>query len=225
MCARYGYTQPKKLKARYDLENELEDLRNARYNVAPGSIMPVITRNSPNKGEWMKWGLIPFWSKNPKLAFSTINARAETVATSPTFRKPFKRQRCLIPATHFFEWKKVDEKTKIPHLFKMANDDIFSFAGLYDIWKDAEEKEIKTYTIITTTPNDLLEPIHNRMPVILSKEEEDVWLDIDSDEKTLKELLDPYEPDYMTEYEVSRDVNSSRNEDASLIKPLEPINA
>ncbi len=173
MCGRYGFVPPKDFKDRFELENELVDLR-ARYNVAPGSIMPIITRNSPNRVELMKWGLIPFWSKDPKIAYSTINARSETVETSPAFRKPFKSQRCLIPASFFYEWKRIDKKTKIPYLFKLANDEVFSFAGLYDIWKDAEEKEFKTYTIITTTPNKLMESVHNRIPVLLSKEDEDV---------------------------------------------------
>lgn len=221
MCARYGFTKPKELKSRYNLENELEDLANARYNVAPGSFMPIITRNSPNKVELMKWGLIPFWAKDTMLAFSTINARAETVATSSVFRKPFKSQRCLIPVTHYFEWFTLDKKTKIPHLFKTADGDIFSFAGLFDIWKDGEGKELKTYTIITTSPNSISKPIHNRMPVILDKQEEDIWLNKDSDEKTLINLLDPFESDYMEEFEVSREVNNSRNENPSLVEPFQ----
>ncbi|MEX0616626.1 MAG: SOS response-associated peptidase [Candidatus Woykebacteria bacterium] len=219
MCGRYGFVPPANFKDRFELENELDDLR-ARYNVAPGSIMPIVTRNSPNKVGLMKWGLIPFWSKDPKIAYSTINARSETVETSPAFRKPFKSQRCLVPVSFFYEWKRIDKKTKTPYLFKLANDNVFSFAGLYDIWKDAEEKEFKTYTIITTTPNKLMEPVHNRMPVILSKEDEEVWLNIETDVKTLHSLLDPYEENYMTDYIVSSDVNRPINDTPQLINPV-----
>jgi len=220
MCGRYTFSKPGKLKARYQLKLDYE--MSPEYNVPPSAIMPVIIESDGiKKAVGMKWGLVPRWSKTPTVKFNTINARAETLATSSVYKMPFQRQRCLIPADGFYEWKKeADEKHKTPYFFHLKNDEIFSFAGLYDIWKDVEGKAFPTYTIITTTPNTLMEDVHNRMPVILEKESEEDWLNPDIVEpERLQQFLLPFPDTSMERYPVSEMVNSPRNNTAELLTP------
>jgi putative SOS response-associated peptidase YedK len=126
----------------------------------------------------MRWGLIPFWSKDGKMAFNTINAKAETITTSPAYREAMKRRSCLVQADWFYEWKKLDAKTKRTYAIDMKDAELFAFAGLWDSWKDKETgKSLETYTVITTDPNELMEPIHNRMPVILHRQDYGRWLE------------------------------------------------
>lgn len=226
MCGRYLLAEkPERIYKRYNIskENIAKQLKlDPMYNIAPGAITPVITRNSPNKLELMKWGLIPHWAKDPKIGYKMINARAETIADKPSFRGPFKKHRCLVPASGFYEWKKLEnEKTKIPYLIKNKSDELLSFAGLYDVWRDAENKEFKTFTIITTAPNELMSPIHNRMPVLLEKEEEKAWLDSETIPEDLLKLLDPYPSALLEAYTVSQDVNNPRNQGVELLKMFE----
>jgi putative SOS response-associated peptidase YedK len=168
MCGRYGFSvkNAKDVYERFDTVNELSDYK-PRWNIAPGEQNPVITRHSPNQISRMVWGLIPYWAKNTKFHFTTINARVEGIASKPAFRKPFKSQRCLVPATGFFEWDK-SVKPRQPYYFKLKQQDLFAFAGLYDIWRDPKTgAEIQSYTIITTEANGVVGKIHQRMPVIL----------------------------------------------------------
>lgn len=219
MCGRYGFIPGSKdqFKRRFNVESVDFDLK-PRYNVTPGQTMPVITRKSPNKAEEMKWGLVPFWAKDPKIGYQMINARAETVVTKPSFRRSFAKQRCLIPASGFYEWKKLDG-TKQPYNIKLKHDQLFSFAGLYDIWKDAEGKELKTYTIITSEPNEVLAPIHNRMPVILTEADEEVWLNLNTSTNQLTTLLKPHNDTTMEAYPVSTKVNNPENDSPQVIIP------
>jgi putative SOS response-associated peptidase YedK len=181
---------------------------------------PVVTRTSPDTAKLMKWGLVPFWAKDPRIGYKMINARAETVATAPSFRKPFHSSRCLIPASFFFEWDK-SEKPSQPYAIQLNDHSTFAFAGLFDTWKDAEGKEFQSFTIITTTPNSPVERIHNRMPVILHKEDEDLWLDHETGEtQTLLQLLKPYPADEMEMCRASTAVNSPRNDSSNLLQPL-----
>lgn len=219
MCGRYAFIPGKGFYTRFSIQNRLEQLE-AAYNIAPSMRLPVITRNSPNKVSLMKWGLIPSWTKEPRTKFSTINARAETITESPVYRGAYKDRRCLVPASGFYEWKTTPEG-KLPYFIHLKSQDVFSFAGLYDIWKDAEGEELYTYTIITTTPNALMEPIHNRMPVILSPADEDTWLDARSDMVTLMALLKPYDASKMEVYRVSTAVNSPKNKGSDLLTPSE----
>ena len=181
--------------------------------------MPVVVRNSPNRLVEMQWGLIPSWSKEPRAQFSTINARAETITKSPVFRGPFKSRRCLVPASGFYEWRQTDQG-KQPYCIRLKAGELFAFAGLYDVWRDGEGNELSSYTIITTTPNDLVAPIHNRMPVILQQEDEQVWLDNEADSARLLALLVAYPADEMEAYPVSRAVNSPANEGAELLQSV-----
>jgi putative SOS response-associated peptidase YedK len=217
MCGRYAIVPSAAFTERFQLDNLPQDLAPS-YNVAPSSTMPVIVRNSPNRVVQMQWGLIPFWSKTPTTGYKTINARAETVATAPSFRHSFRKKRCLVPASGFYEWKQTDNG-KVPHYIRLTDTDLFAFAGLYDVWKDADGNDRRTYTIITTTPNSLVAPIHNRMPVILDRKDEDTWLDGELDDpEPLLQLLKPYPADTMEAYPVSRAVNSPTNDGEELIQ-------
>jgi len=206
---------------RFDLENRIADLK-ARYNVAPSQWMPVVIRDEVtkhNQAELMRWGLIPHWAKDPKIAYMMINARAETLDKKPSFSVPLKKKRCLIPATGFFEWR-VTKEGKVPYYIKLKDEDMFAFAGLYDDNDRALEKPVRTYTIITTEPNKLLEPIHNRMPVILKKTTENIWLDPEfEDVEKLKGMLVPYAANLMEAYPVSTLVNTPYNDVPEILKP------
>lgn len=172
----------------------------------------------------MRWGLVPFWSKDGTAAFNTVNAKAETVATSPAFREPWKRRRCLVPADWFYEWKKLDEKTKQPYAIAMKDDSIFAFAGLWDTWKDkASGQELQTFTILTTDPNELTEPIHNRMPVIVAPKDYRRWLALADPAHLPVDLLRPYPAEDMKAWKVGRAVGNVRNNDAGLIEPLKEM--
>lgn len=226
MCGAYGFSvkDAKEVYNRFDIENTLDDFM-PRFNVRPGQMNPVITSHSPNKISRMFWGLIPFWAKDQKMKFSTINARAETVADSPAYRKPFRTQRCLIPATGFYEPDKI-HFTKPPypwHYFKLKHDELFAFAGLYDIWTDKSTgKEIYSYTLVTTTPNNVVGKVHDRMPVILHKEDEATWINPDIIEpEHILPLLQSYPDDEMESWHVSDAARNPRNEGADLIKPVE----
>jgi putative SOS response-associated peptidase YedK len=188
------------------------------YNVAPGMLYPALFRESPLKAELMKWGLVPFWNKEPKVKFSTINARAETLRTSPVFREAYKKHRCLIPVRGFYEWRKNADGTKTPFFIHLKSRDTFAFAGIWDVWKDVEGVEFKSYAIITTTPNEKMAKIHTRMPVILSKADEDIWTDPVADVSVLQALLKPYGDDDMDMYRISSRVNSPANDDAEITK-------
>lgn len=221
MCGRYGFIPGSKdqFKKRFNVERVDFDI-NPHYNVAPGQTMPVVTHHSPNTVEEMKWGLVPFWAKDPKIGYQMINARAETVATKPSFRRSFTKQRCLVPASGFFEWKKLDG-SKQPFYIRLKHAPLFSFAGLYDIWKDAEGRELKTYTIITTEPNSLLAPIHNRMPVILTEAGEITWLNEAPSPLKHVKLLRPFSAENMESFSVSKKVNNPENDTEDILTPEE----
>jgi putative SOS response-associated peptidase YedK len=218
MCGRYSLVPTESIAARFDMEQAQLTLA-PRYNVAPSQSMPVVVRNSPNRLVEMQWGLIPSWSKEPRAQFSTINARAETITKSPVFRGPFKSRRCLVPASGFYEWQRT-EQGKQPFCIQLKNGELFAFAGLYDVWQAADGNELYSYTVITTAPNDLVAPIHNRMPVILRQEDEDAWLDKASDPAQLLALLKAYPADAMQAYPVSRAVNNPANEGAELMQSV-----
>lgn len=212
-----------------------------RYNIAPGQYNPVVIKDEGghNQLELMQWGLVPAWSREAKAAYSTINARAETIASKPTFRKPLATQRCLIPATGYFEWAPLTpgmmsagaSREKQPYRIHLRGEGesksadgpggIFAFAGLYDIWHGPSGEKLRTYTIVTTRANDALSALHSRMPVILPGGVEGAWLDQDnSDIEKLISLLQPYPEEGMTAYPVSRLVNNPANDGRALIEPL-----
>ena len=218
MCGRYAIVlaDDGTLQRRFSLE-ELLDNPAPRFNVAPTQTLPVIVRNTPDRVAMMRWGLIPFWAKDASIGSKMINARAETVAEKPAFRRPLRSQRCLVPASGFFEWKREGD-SKTPHFIHLPGEPIFAFAGLYDTWRDPEGQTVQSYTILTTEPNDLMADIHNRMPVILRREDEDDWLDpANTEPEHLLPLLRPYPASEMAAYPVSRMVNSPRNDAPDLL--------
>jgi putative SOS response-associated peptidase YedK len=225
MCGRYSFSieDAKDVYERFDTYNELADLT-ARYNIAPGQMNPVITSHSPNEISRMFWGLIPFWAKDHKQKFSTINARAETAAKSPTYREPFRRRRCIIPATGFYEPDKINyAKSPFPwHFFQFKDQRMFGIAGLYDVWTDKETgKEIRSYTIITTEPNELVGQFHDRMPVILKRGNEADWLNPDMVEpERIQSFLKPYPASDMEEWRVGDKAKNPKNDFPELIKRM-----
>jgi putative SOS response-associated peptidase YedK len=172
-----------------------------------------------------KWGLIPSWSKDPAIGDRMINARAETLAEKASFRNAYRRRRCLILADGFYEWKQnPDMKSKQPVYIRLKNNQPFAFAGLWEIWKSPEGSEVRSCTIITTEPNSLLEPIHNRMPVILPPDMYNRWLATEDQQPAqLNELLIPYPAAEMIAFPVSRQVNSPQAESPDLIQPVENL--
>ena len=192
-----------------------------RYNVAPTQTVPIV-RSVPNGRElaMVRWGLVPSWSKGPDSRYSMINARAETVTEKPSFRTPFRRRRCLVPADGFYEWKKANG-TKQPYRIALNDGRPFAFAGLWDSWESADETAIESCTIIVTDANELVRPIHDRMPVILDPGNHVRWLDVEgtpADEAA--EMLRSYPSERMTAYPVSRMVDSPKNDDPKCIEAV-----
>jgi putative SOS response-associated peptidase YedK len=225
MCGAYGFSvnNAKAVYDRFEIENILEGLK-PRWNVRPGQMNPIITSQSPNRISRMFWGLIPHFAQDENYKYKTINAKAETVSRLPTFREPFRHKRCIVPATGFYEPDKMHyAKPPFPwYYFQLKEQPLFGFAGIYDIWKDKQTgKEIYSYTIITTTPNALVGKIHDRMPVILQKEDEETWLNSDITEpEQLLPLLKPYPADQMEEWQVGDAARNPRNDSPDLLKPL-----
>jgi putative SOS response-associated peptidase YedK len=225
MCGRYVRRSDKQKIAEAFHLGKLPDsfvLPPWDYNVAPTTFQPVI-RHTRDTGErelvLMRWGLIPFFAKSVAdfKGISTINAKAETVLTSPTWRTPMQRRRCLVPADAFYEWKKLDAKTKQPYVFLMKDEAPFAFAGLWDAWKDAEGNWLQSYSIITTTPNELTQEVHTRMPVILHPKDYEEWLMRVDGEKPPVNLLRPFPADQMKAHEAHKDVGNVRNNHPELL--------
>ena len=229
MCGRYGRRADKQRIAEWFQTHNTDVFNEAyfapSYNVAPQSLQPIVRLDSET-GEReltiMRWGLVPFWSKDGKASYSTINARAETVPTSATYREAFKRRRCLVPADLFYEWQKVDAKTKQPYAIALTDGSLFAFAGLWETWKDKVTGETKeTYTVITTDPNEVMEPLHNRMPVVLAPNDYERWMAPADPAKLPVDLLRPYPAEEMTAWKVSAAVGNVRNNEPSLTERIE----
>lgn len=210
MCGRFALKNPKALKAAFGLK-DMPDLP-PRYNIAPTQDIAIIRADSTGRHlSLAHWGLIPSWAKEGDGGYSTINARAETVDTKPTFRGPFKRHRCIIPADGFYEWHEVGG-VKIPHHIGMKDGSPFALAGLWDVWK-GPQGEVTSCTIIVTDANQFMKPLHDRMPVILDATDYERWLDPgNQDTSSLKTLLVPAPEGLLTEWTVSRQLNNPRNE-------------
>ena len=190
-----------------------------RYNLAPSQLAPVVRLNARGQRELalLRWGLVPAWAEDPKIAYSTINARAETVHQKPAFRTAFKKRRCLVPADGFYEWKAMGE-AKQPYRITMKGGQPFAMAGLWERW-DKSGEPIESFTIIVTQGNAVLKPIHDRMPVILHPDTWDAWVE-SKDIAIPMALLQSYPAAEMTAYPVSKRVNSPKNNDAEYIAPL-----
>lgn len=220
MCGRYVLSELKNLAKRFNVEEVNFELT-PRFNVAPGQDMPVVLHKAINQAQLMRWGLIPSWAKDANIGYRMINARAETVLEKPSFREPIRSQRCIVPSSGFYEWQK-STTGKVPYFFHLKDSPLFAFAGLYDQWKDPTGREVLSYTIITTEANDAVRPIHERMPVILTPDEEQAWIDTETYQmKDVVRFLRPYPAEKMEAYPVSKDVNSARLDAPELIRRLE----
>ena len=218
MCGRYYLADVKSLKERFNLKDVAEWL-NSRYNIAPSQEVPGIVEDDGRRLVRFKWGLIPHWAKKPGTGL--INARSETADVKPSFRHSFKKQRCLLPASGFYEWKKEGGK-KLPFCMGLASREPFAFAGLWSTYQSTGGERIETCAILTTSANGLVARIHERMPVILPREAEDLWLDPRvTDSGLLKRVLKPFPEDLMSLHRVSTLVNSPRNQGPSLLDPLD----
>lgn len=190
-----------------------------RYNAAPTQLLPVITSATPSGFSFFYWGLVPDWSKNKAISTKLINARADTLAEKISFRTALHSRRCLVPADGFYEWKKVSKKSKIPYRFILNDQQPFAFAGLWEEYENVDEEIVHTFTIITTEANAVVKPIHDRMPVILTPENEKIWMNNDTTESELLNVLKPYDANEMGLYAVSSRVNNAANEGPELIDP------
>lgn len=217
MCGRYVLDQTTPaFQARFNLD-EITGAIDPNWNVAPTQHMPVIVnRDGKHHLELMQWGLVPPWAKDVKIGQKMINARAETITEKTSFKRPLQSRRALIPATGFYEWKKTGAR-KTPYFIHLKDDELFTFAGLYERWHSPDGGELQTYTIVTTEANEVTAPIHNRMPVILPREAEDAWLEEGPlDPPEIEQLLRPYPADQMEAYPVGTEVNRPSANEPSL---------
>ncbi|GGH44332.1 putative SOS response-associated peptidase YoqW [Paenibacillus silvae] len=191
------------------------------YNAAPMQYIPtIIAGKDGNKLGALRWGLVPSWEKYDKIGNKMINARAETLAEKPAFKRLISSKRCIIPTNGFYEWKK-EGSGKRPMLILLKDDSLFSLAGLYDTWIGPDGNKLSTCTIITTEPNSLMEDIHNHMPVILNSDDEAEWLARNNEDvQSLLSLLKPYQASEMRAYEVPKEVGNVRNNNEGLLKEI-----
>jgi putative SOS response-associated peptidase YedK len=221
MCGRFVlFSDLKHIQLAFDLA-DIKAKIEPSYNIAPTHQVATIVQRADEKSlELMRWGLIPSWAKDDKLGAKMINARAETVAEKPSFKRALIKRRCLVIADGFYEWRKEGTR-KTPMFIRLKSGELLGFAGLYETWKSPAGETITSCTIITTAANELMQSIHERMPVILSKEDQRAWLDpANQDALPLVALLQPYPSDEMQAYAVSPLVNSPRNNSAECIKPV-----
>jgi putative SOS response-associated peptidase YedK len=224
MCGRYRLSRRKQVVEEYfDAASDEPDW-NSRYNIAPTQCVPVIRQSPKEPGRelpLMRWGLIPSWAKDSSAAASMINARSETASTKPAFRDALRSRRCLIPADGFYEWMR-SGKDRQPHCFEVNDGQLFAFAGLWDRWKDATGKSVETCSILTTTPNAVTAPVHDRMPVILDPDGYELWLDPGmKDVGAASELLKPCDARLLRCFPVSTRINHAANDDEECSRPVE----
>ena len=226
MCGRFTLTWEQKEKLAAELGVNPEEINDAEYrprwNIAPTDPHWVVrTRYEERTIMPAKWGLVNVWAKDAKRAAKQINARAETLHSSNAFREAFEKRRCIVPADGFYEWEGAGP-TRRPIWFHREDGGLLYLAGLYESWQPQPEQWQRTFTIVTTEPNTLLAPIHNRMPVVLPEDAVDAWLDPqEQDFEKLKQLLRPVSDDYLVARRVSQRANSVKNDDPSLIEPAE----
>lgn len=214
MCGRFTLrASASEIAEFFELMRDLVEWDTPRFNIAATqSILAVRAGRAGREPVRLRWGLIPSWAKDTKLAATMINARAETVAGKPAYRAAFKRRRCLIPVSGFYEWRR-DGKSKTPFLISLRNEELFAFAGLWEKWKSPDGELVESCTVLTTSPNELMATIHDRMPVILKPADYGVWLDPQLDDAgALFTLLVSYPTEEMQAEQVSHVVNNARNE-------------
>lgn len=219
MCGRFTITlDAEEVQLQLGLGEMPADWR-PRFNVAPSQPVPVVWDAEQRNVEWMQWGLVPFWAKSPAIGNKMINARAETVAEKPAFRQAFRQRRCLIVADGFYEWLKPEKGgASIPYYFHEKHGAAFTFSGLWDEWRNGEGEVLRSCTIITSPANAVVQPVHDRMPVILDGDKRWAWL-TEQDPLALQALLVPVQADFLEGFRVSRQVNSPQNDSAACVLP------
>jgi putative SOS response-associated peptidase YedK len=217
MCGRYALYGPRsRSRPEHDYFSSLEQFPGS-WNVAPGQTLPISRLGHDGAIEQVtaRWGLVPYWSKDEKTGYKCINARAESIANTPAFREPYRtKRRCLVPACGFYEWQK-HPAGKQPYYITSVDGSLLAFAGLWDTWKKPDGDSLTTFTVLTTTPNALMQRIHDRMPVILEPENYRTWLEADNP----SELLKPAPVGMLQCFPVSSRVNSPKNDAPDLIAP------
>src|SRR5262245_40764140 len=225
MCGRYTlHPTPEEIAERFGVE-PVEEILAPRYNIAPSQIVPVVRR--PQSGDGLrelagcKWGLIPYWAKDPKIGNNLINAKAGTISEKPSFKQALAKRRCLIPADGFFEWQKRGKGRSKPIYVRGREGGLFAFAGHWEAGKAPEGEKIESGTSITVEPNELISKIHHRMAAILRPDDEAAWIDPQSKIDDLLRLLRPYDSDELEAIPVSRAVNSPAQDSPACIAPVE----
>ncbi|HEX8397659.1 MAG TPA: SOS response-associated peptidase [Pyrinomonadaceae bacterium] len=226
MCGRFSLgASDAEILAEFKAAREQAEEHQKRFNIAPSQIIAAVRQiESERILSGLKWGLIPNWAKSADIGNKLINARAETITEKPSYKNAFRSRRCLIPVSGFYEWQRTGDKgAKQPFYFYLKDKPVFGFAGLWESWTDKESgEEIESCTIITTEANEVLEPVHDRMPVIIKPEDYELWLDEKvKDTGKLEKLLAPYPAGEMSSHSVSRQVNSPSFDDEELIKQAE----
>lgn len=223
MCGRYRLSRRKQLIEEY-FDAQSEEDWNPRYNIAPTQPAPVIRQHpkEPRRAlTLMRWGLIPIWAKDMSDAALKINARSETAATLPTFRDAMKSRRCIVPADGFYEWRRTGGQ-KQAFCFEVIDGQLFAFAGLWERWKNPNGEWVKSFSILTTSPNAVTSSVHDRMPVILDRGDYDLWLDpAMTNVEAVTDMLKPYPAAQMRSYPVGPRVNNVTNDDAECSTPIE----
>lgn len=222
MCGRYAvFAGKEKILEAFGVTSDEPELFEPNFNATPGSMLPVVLLGKARVKRVgpLRWGLIPGWADDISVGYSMINARSETLLEKPSFKKPFQRQRCIVPASGFYEWQKLG-KAKIPYYIRALDQELMGFAGLFDKW-EKDGQTIFSFTIITTAANDLLAPLHERMPVILKRRDYDDWLDpLFDDYGILQGMLKSYPTERMALYRVSDAVNTATNNGPELVRPV-----
>jgi putative SOS response-associated peptidase YedK len=227
MCGRFvSASSPDEIARYFDAEAP-EALLEPSYNVAPtNDVYAVLNDGGVRRLDAFHWGLVPIWAKDPRQGSKMINARAETLAAKNAYKPAFKRRRCIIPADGFYEWTKVPgQKTKQPHFIHRPDGEPLAFAGLWEVWRgpDKQGDPLRSCTIVTTSANETMQPLHDRMPVILPASAWEEWLDPANDDiETLGKLLVPAPPEIIVTHPVSTEVNTVRNKGAELIERVDP---
>ena len=216
MCGRYT-VQIDMVELHKRFKVVLDEIYQKSYNCAPSENLPIITNKDPGCLNYYHWGLVPFWANDPKIGYRMINSRAETLSEKKSFRHALEKRRCLVIADGFYEWKKLDKKNRQPYRIILKNEAPFAFAG---IWERNKDLDINSFSIITTEANDLVQDIHDRMPVILKREDEEKWLNDGLDPVDALDLLKPYPSGLLDIYPVDKAVGNANNKSPDLIKKI-----
>lgn len=226
MCGRFARKATRKVLADW-FGVELEEMPwfEPTFNAGPQSTQPIVRlarHSGAREFALLRWGLVPSWAKDGNHGYSMINARAEEVTAKPAYREAFKKRRCLVPADAFYEWQKRHAKDKIPFAIALRSGEPYAFAGLWERWRPPEGPPLETFTIITTDPNEVTEPLHDRMPVILEPRDYDRWLEPGDPERPPTDLLRPYPAEKIEAWPVSERVGNVRNDDPELLGRVDP---